>query len=33
MTALSYTIETNLRQALHETQLPEAVVPVAGVLW
>jgi len=33
MTALSYTIETNLRQVLRETQLPDPVVPVAGVLW
>lgn len=33
MTALSFTIETNLRQALGETQLPEPAMPVAGVLW
>ncbi|MFL6448942.1 MAG: bestrophin family protein [Bryobacteraceae bacterium] len=33
MTALSFTIETNLRQALGETQLPEPVTPVRGVLW
>jgi putative membrane protein len=33
MTALSFTIETNLRQALGETRLPESVPPVAGVLW
>jgi len=33
MTALSFTIETNLRQALGETQLPEPVAPVDGVLW
>jgi len=33
MTALSLTIETNLRQALGETQLPEPVTPIAGVLW
>jgi putative membrane protein len=33
MTALSFTIEMNLRQALGETQLPEPVTPVGGVLW
>lgn len=33
MTALSYTIETNLRQALRETKLPEPVSPIDGVLW
>ncbi len=33
MTALSFTIETNLRQALRETNLPDPVTPVDGVLW
>jgi putative membrane protein len=33
MTALSSTIEINLRQALGETQLPEPVTAVNGVLW
>jgi len=33
MTALSITIEINLRQALRETELPEPVAPVEGVLW
>jgi putative membrane protein len=33
MTALSFTIETNLRQALGESQLPEPVTPIDGVLW
>jgi putative membrane protein len=33
MTALSTTIEINLRQALGETQLPEPVTAVDGVLW
>ena len=33
MTALSFTIEINLRQALGETQLPQPATPVAGVLW
>ena len=33
LTALSRTIEINLRQALGETELPPAVQPVHGVLW
>lgn len=33
MTALSVTIETNLRQALGERELPEPVPLVDGVLW
>ncbi len=33
MTALSRTIEINLRQALGETQLPPPVQPENGVLW
>jgi ion channel-forming bestrophin family protein len=33
MTALSRTIEINLRQTLGETQLPPPVQPVNGVLW
>jgi putative membrane protein len=33
LTALSRTIEINLRQALGETELPAAVQPVHGVLW
>jgi len=33
MTAISKTIETNLRQMLGETELPEPEKPVAGVLW
>jgi putative membrane protein len=33
MTAITKTIETNLRQMLGETQLPEPEKPVAGVLW
>lgn len=33
LTAITTTIETNLRQILGETNLPEPVVPVRGVLW
>lgn len=33
LTAISTTIEINLRQALGETELPEPVKPVRGVLW
>ena len=33
MTAIATTIETNLRQLLGETDLPEATTPVRGVLW
>jgi putative membrane protein len=33
ITAITKTIETNLRQLLGETQLPEPVKPVRGVLW
>lgn len=33
MTALSTTIEINLRQLLGETVLPQAETPVHGVLW
>jgi len=33
MTAITVTIETNLRQLLGETKLPEPVKPVKGVLW
>jgi ion channel-forming bestrophin family protein len=33
MTALSRTIEINLRQTLHETQLPPPIQPENGVLW
>jgi putative membrane protein len=33
LSALSRTIEINLRQALGETELPAAVQPVQGVLW
>jgi ion channel-forming bestrophin family protein len=33
MTAITKTIETNLRQMLGETELPEPEKPVAGVLW
>ena len=33
ITAISVTIETNLRQLLGETVLPEPVKPVKGVLW
>ncbi len=33
LTALSRTIEINLRQALGETDLPPAIQPVHGVLW
>ena len=33
MTALSRTIEINLRQALHETKLPPPLQPENGVLW
>ena len=33
MTAITTTIEINLRQLLGETALPEATKPVHGVLW
>lgn len=33
MTAITKNIEANLRQALGETELPEPVKPVRGVLW
>jgi putative membrane protein len=33
MTAMTTSIEINLRQMLGETELPEAIKPVAGVLW
>ena len=33
MTAITKTIEINLRQMLGETDLPQAEVPVRGVLW
>lgn len=33
MTSISKTIETNLRQALGETEVPRTVEPVRGVLW
>jgi len=33
LTSISTTIETNLRQMLGDTELPEAVKPVRGVLW
>lgn len=33
MTAITTTIETNLRQLLGETRLPEPIQPVQGVLW
>jgi putative membrane protein len=33
MTSMTTTIEINLRQILGETQLPEAIKPIAGVLW
>ena len=33
ITSISITIETNLRQMLGETTLPEAIRPVRGVLW
>ncbi len=33
LTAIARTIEINLRQTLGEKHLPEAVAPVAGVLW
>jgi putative membrane protein len=33
MTALTTTIEANLRQLLGETVLPKATTPVDGVLW
>jgi len=33
LTAITRTIEINLRQMLGETELPEPVVPVDGVLW
>jgi putative membrane protein len=33
LTAISRTIEINLRQMLGETELPEPVKPVRGVLW
>ncbi|HTF69548.1 MAG TPA: bestrophin family ion channel [Edaphobacter sp.] len=33
MTAITKTIEINLRQMLGETELPESITPVRGVLW
>jgi putative membrane protein len=33
MTAITVTIETNLRQLLGEMKLPEPVKPIKGVLW
>ena len=33
LTSISTTIETNLRQMLGDTEFPEAVTPVRGVLW
>jgi putative membrane protein len=33
ITAISKTIEINLRQMLGETELPEPEKPVQGVLW
>jgi len=33
LTAITKMIETNLRQTLGETELPEAEVAVRGVLW
>ena len=33
LTAITTTIETNLRQLLGETALPPAAVPIRGVLW
>ncbi len=33
LTAISTTIEINLRQMLEEAQAPEGVVPVGGILW
>ncbi len=33
LTAITTTIDMNLRQLLGETKLPEAIVPVRGVLW
>jgi ion channel-forming bestrophin family protein len=33
LTSISTTIEMNLRQMLRDTELPEAVKPVRGVLW
>jgi putative membrane protein len=33
LTSITTTIETNLRQLLGETQLPQAVGPVDGVVW
>ena len=33
LTAITRTIEINLRQTLGEKHLPEPVAPVAGVLW
>ena len=33
LTSITTTIETNLRQLLGETTLPEPVTPIHGVLW
>jgi putative membrane protein len=33
LTAITTTIEVNLRQLLGETDLPQAEKPVKGVLW
>jgi putative membrane protein len=33
MTSITTTIEVNLRQLMGETELPQATMPVAGVLW
>jgi len=33
LTAITTTIEINLRQTLEDTEIPETAAPVSGVLW